>query len=126
MPEISLRLVTTMGRPIDIVLMPADRGGTPFRWRSGAYDVDVAEADARKLLGFLAGHYVREQGAFDTTGKPALVIQLSVAGELIQNGQGIQEALRLVGIAITRLQEGVLSGRLSDKAGVRHVSWNLV
>ena len=61
MRERSIRLTTTMGRVVDLTIMPLGPGGLPFRWRCSTYDADIGEADAKRLLTFLAANYEAPQ-----------------------------------------------------------------
>lgn len=126
MRDRSIRLTTTMGRPVDVVIMSAERDGVPFRWRSGAFDVDIGETDARRLLAFLTGHYGASHLVPPTAPPltaPALVVRIAISGELGKGGRGIAEAIRLLGLALGRLSDGDLRGEIADAQGLRGVRW---
>lgn len=124
MPDRSLRLTTTMGRVVDLVIMPPVSGNTPFRWRSGAYDVDIAYSDAKRLLEFLDANYNPQPRAQPTQSRaPRLVVRIEVCGELGRGGRGIAEVTKLLGLALGRLADGELDGEVTDAHGLRGVRW---
>ena len=112
-----------MGRVVDLTIMPVEREGLPFRWRSGAYDVDIGEADAQQMLAFLAAHYGGPRSDLSPPAAPALVVRIAVTGDLCRGGRGIAEAIRLLGLALGRLADGDMRGEITDAHGLRGVRW---
>lgn len=109
---------------MDVVIMPSEPDGVPFRWRCGAYDVGVGEADARRLIEHLAAHYGVPLPATPSPSlPPALVVRIAVSGDMGKGGRGIAEAIRLLGLALGRLSDGEVKGEIADAQGLRGVRW---
>lgn len=126
-------LATASGARAEVTVLPEGRrrAGRALLWSGGVYEAELCDAEAVRLLRLLAAHYAAAPsadggGAMARGGGVArFTLEVLLEGDAAEGGRRVAEAVRLVGLALGRVEDGEAEGFLADEAGQRRVSWRM-
>lgn len=105
------------------------RPGRALLWSGGVYEAELDDAEALRLLRLLLAHYALPPegggGATASDQIARLTLEVLLEGDAAEGGRRVAEAVRLVGLALGRIEDGETQGFAADDAGARRVAWRL-